>query len=295
MAFKDPNFVLPAEVSPEVSSPARDPPPMQGRKPSKSRDNGANAKPYQASVADADEESGESVVSANEAASTDGSAMDIDPTPPATQTNGTQCPEVVLTPASHAHDVLREQDRTQAQAQAQAPDQAQDRDCRLEFKESAPCASTPQEGLGDLNDLPHNPPLEARPGASHPLRSAEPAPLHLPKEPKAPELPQSLTMRAWREYLREVAAHIREFQKFDSQMFQHFAMRQHEAGAMGTPANVLDAMGDTRSGQLDSYMRSVKEHERARAHWNIGWQKHMDAMELFGVCMATVLKRSLPD
>ncbi|KAH7053341.1 hypothetical protein B0J12DRAFT_52442 [Macrophomina phaseolina] len=289
--FKDPSFVLPADVPAKTSSPTKGPAPMRGRKQSRSRGSGPNIKPRQASVADAEDESNESVASANETAATDGSAMDIDPTPPAPQTNGTQRPRIVPTPISQARVAQREQ--AQAQDQAKAPED--DGTLRFnEFANVAPFTSTSQEGLRDLNDLTQNLPFESRPAASHPVRSAEPAALRLPEVPKAPELPQRLTMSAWGEYLPKMAAYVRAFRQFDSHMLQHFAAREHETDAMGSPANWLGAMGDTMSGGFNSYMRGIREDERARAHWDIGWQKHKDAMELFEGCRARVLKGGLP-
>lgn len=294
--FKDPSFVLPAEPPPKAASPTKGPAPMRGRKQSRARSTGPNVKPKQASVADAadDDDGSESVASANEAAATDGSAMDIDPTPPAPQTNGTQRPKIVPTPISQARAAQREQ--AQAQAQAQARGQEED-DNTLRFNDFAnvaPFTSTSQEGLRNLNDLTQNLPFESRPAASHPVQSAEPAALRLPEMPKAPELPQRLTMSVWAEYLPKMAAYVRAFQKFDSHMLQHFAARQQETEALGRPVDWLGAMGDTMSGGFNSYIRGVKEDERARAHWDIGWQKHKDAMELFEGCRARVLKGGLP-
>lgn len=294
--FKDPSFVLPAEPPPKAASPTKGPAPMRGRKQSRARSTGPNVKPKQASVADAaDEDDGsESVASANEAAATDGSAMDIDPTPPAPQTNGTQRPKIVPTPISQARAAQREQAQAQAQAQARGQEE-EDNTLRFnDFANVAPFTSTSQEGLRNLNDLTQNLPFESRPAASHPVQSAEPAALRLPEMPKAPELPQRLTMSVWAEYLPKMAAYVRAFQRFDSHMLQHFAARQQETEAMGRPVDWLGAMGDTMSGGFNSYIRGVKEDERARAHWDIGWRKHKDAMELFGGCRARVLKGGLP-
>lgn len=145
-----------------------------------------------------------------------------------------------------------------------------------------------------MNDLTQNLPFESRPAAVHPTRPSDPAVLRLPEMPKAPELPQRLTMGVWAEHLPKMAAYVRAFHLFDSHMLQHFAARQQETDAMGTPVNWLGAIGDTMSGGFGSYMRGIKEDERARMHWNIAWEKHKATMELFEGCRARVLKGGLP-
>lgn len=289
--FKDASFVLPTNPPPKSVSPAKGPPPMRGRKQSKPRTPGPSVRPKPASVADADEDGNESVQSSNEATATDGSAMDIDPTPPAPQTNGTQRPKIVPTPISQARAAQRDQ------AQAQGQGQAQEADSTLRFNDFAnvaPFATTSQEGLTDLNDLTQNLPFESRPAATHPTMPSEPSFLRLPEMPKAPALPPRMTMGVWAEYLPKVAAYVRAFHQFDSHLLQHFAARQHETDALGTPVNWLGAMGDTTAGGFGSYMRGIKEDERARMHWDVAWEKHKENMELFEAARARVLKGGLP-
>lgn len=283
--FKDPSFVLPTEP-PKAASPVKGPAPMRGRKQSRTRPAGANAKPKSASVADTDDNS-ESAESTNDAAGTDSSAMDIDPTPPAPQTNGAQRPKIVPTPISQARAAQKEQ--------AQAKPQEADDSLRFkEFANVAPFTATSQEGLKNLNDLTQNLPFDSRPAASHPTQPAEPTALQLPQLPKAPEVPKQLTMSVWREQLPKMAAYVKAFQQWDSHMLQHFAARQHETDAMGAPVNWLGAAGDlTTTGGFGSYMRGIKEDERAREHWMVGWEKHRDAMELFEGMRARVMKGGL--
>ncbi|KAK0663712.1 DnaJ-related protein rsp1 [Lasiodiplodia hormozganensis] len=283
--FKDPSFVLPTEP-PKAASPVKGPAPMRGRKQSRTRPAGANVKPKSASVADTDDNS-EGAESTNDTAATDSSAMDIDPTPPAPQTNGAQRPKIVPTPISQARAAQKEQ--------AQAKPQEADDSLRFkEFANVAPFTATSQEGLKNLNDLTQNLPFDSRPAASHPTQPAEPTALQLPQLPKAPEVPKQLTMSVWREQLPKMAAYVKAFQQWDSHMLQHFAARQHETDAMGAPVNWLGAAGDlTATGGFGSYMRGIKEDERAREHWMVGWEKHRDAMELFEGMRARVMKGGL--
>ncbi|OJD38999.1 uncharacterized protein BKCO1_3000278 [Diplodia corticola] len=288
--FKDPSFVLPTEP-PKTASPVKGPAPMRGRKQSRTRPAGANVKPKPASVADADESS-EGAESTNDAAATDSSAMDIDPVPPVPQTNGTQRLKIVPTPISQARTAQREQVQGNTQAKPEETDES------LRFKEFAnvaPFTSTSQEGLRNLDDLSQNLPFESRPAASHPTRSAEPAALSLPLPPKAPEIPTQLTMGVWRELLPKMALYVKGFQQFDSYMLQHFAARQHEVDAMGGAINWLGAAGDlTTTGGFSSYMRGIKEDERAREQWKVGWEKHRNAMDLFEAARARVMRGGLP-
>ncbi|KAL1635946.1 hypothetical protein SLS58_009997 [Diplodia intermedia] len=288
--FKDPSFVLPTEP-PKAASPVKGPAPMRGRKQSRTRPAGAPVKPKPASVADADESS-EGAESINDAAATDSSAMDIDPVPPAPQTNGAQRPKIVPTPISQARAAQREQ----AQVHTQARPQEADESLRFnEFANVAPFTSTSQEGLKNLNDLSQTLPFESRPAAAHPTRPEEPAALALPPLPKAPKPPSQLTMSVWREHLPKMAAYVKAFHQFDTQILKHFAARRDEVDAMGVPVNWLGAMGDlTTTGGFGSYLRGIREDDEMREHWKVGWEEHRHTMELFEGTRARVLKGGLP-
>ncbi|KAF2138526.1 uncharacterized protein K452DRAFT_87840 [Aplosporella prunicola CBS 121167] len=281
--FKDPSFMLPTNP-PKPPSPAKGPTAPRRMKQPKSR---ANVKPQPASVTDDDDSSDDDTGKADKADVADENAMDIDPAPSeSTTTNGAaKGPRMVPVPPSRPDwRNPQEQDKTTDDADT----------IRLgDLKNVAPFTAS-DEGLKDLNDLASTLPFESRPSASHPTRTSEAASLRLPDMPKAPEAPQHLTKSAWAEYVTRMGSYMQQFNRFDSHMLQHFAARQHEVEAMGTPVAWLGAVGDTTTGGgFGSYMQGVREDERARMHWNVGWEKHRTTMEGFEGSRARVLKGGL--
>ncbi|KAK8167762.1 hypothetical protein BKA80DRAFT_51065 [Phyllosticta citrichinensis] len=280
--FKDPSFFMPNEP-PKSTSPLKNQPPPRKTKQPRSR-----TKTRQASVAEEDgsDDVEEIPGTAREAntAEGDGSAMDIDSTPPTSApANGATEPKPVYV---HRPEPAQKKQTTESARAADGGDTI-----RLDdLKNVAPLSGFNQEGLKNLNDLGQNLPFQSQPAAAHPRRSSEAGSLHLPDPPRAPELPQRLTVVTWTEFLPKMGTYVRLFQQFDSHMLQHFAARQAEVDAMGSASQWLGALGDTTAGGFASYMRGMREDERARAHWTVAWEKHKATMELFQGCRVRVLK-----
>ncbi|KAK7542033.1 uncharacterized protein J3D65DRAFT_583181 [Phyllosticta citribraziliensis] len=280
--FKDPSFFMPNEP-PKSTSPLKNQPPPRKTKQPRSR-----TKTRQASVAEEDgsDDVEEIPGTAREAntAEGDGSAMDIDSTPPTSApANGATEPKPVYV---HHPEPAQKKQTTESARAADGGDTI-----RLDdLKNVAPLSGFNQEGLKNLNDLGQNLPFQSQPAAAHPRRSSEAGSLRLPDPPRAPELPQRLTVVTWTEFLPKMGTYVRLFQQFDSHMLQHFAARQAEVDAMGSASQWLGALGDTTAGGFASYMRGMREDERARAHWTVAWEKHKATMELFQGCRVRVLK-----
>ncbi|KAK8197954.1 uncharacterized protein BKA78DRAFT_87420 [Phyllosticta capitalensis] len=281
--FKDPSFFMPTEP-PKSTSPLKNQPPPRKTKQPRSR-----TKTRQASVADEDgsENVQEAPGPAREAntAEGDGSAMDIDPAPPQpAPANGSTEPKTVYV---QRPEPAQKKQTTESAKAADGGDTI-----RLDELKNAvpPLSGANQEGLKNLNDLGQNLPFQSQPASTHPRRPSETSSLRLPDPPRAPELPQRLTVTTWTEFLPKMGSYVRLFQKFDSHMLQHFAARQAEVEAMGSANLWLGSLGDTTAGGFASYMRGMREDERARAHWSVAWDKHKVAMELFDGARKRVLK-----
>ncbi|KAK7559556.1 hypothetical protein IWX91DRAFT_273357 [Phyllosticta citricarpa] len=280
--FKDPSFFMPNEP-PKSTSPLKNQPPPRKTKQPRSR-----TKTRQASVAEEDgSDNVEEVPGPAREANTaegDGSAMDIDSTPPqSAPANGATEPKTVY--------VQRPEPATKKQTTESARAADSGNTIRLDdLKNVEPLSGFNQEGLKNLNDLGQNLPFQSQPAPAHPRRPSEAGSLRLPDPPRAPELPQRLTVTTWTEFLPKMGTYVRLFQQFDSHMLQHFAARQAEVDAMGSAQQWLGALGDTTAGGFASYLRGIREDERARAHWTVAWEKHKATMELFQGCRVRVLK-----
>lgn len=211
--------------------------------------------------------------------------MDIDPAPPQpAPANGSTEPKTVYV---QRPEPAQKKQTTESAKAADGGDTI-----RLDELKNAvpPLSGANQEGLKNLNDLGQNLPFQSQPASTHPRRPSETSSLRLPDPPRAPELPQRLTVTTWTEFLPKMGSYVRLFQKFDSHMLQHFAARQAEVEAMGSANLWLGSLGDTTAGGFASYMRGMREDERARAHWSVAWDKHKVAMELFDGARKRVLK-----
>ena len=177
-----------------------------------------------------------------------------------------------------------------------------------------PFAPTPKFGhSGMLNDLSSSLPFDSRASAhvpvaptdsvsdaassddDHTIPGVTPQALSLPPVPRAPAVPKLLSTTAWDLYLTNVQAYISEWIAFNDKMLGHFNDRQRAVKiglALTTPdgCNWLGIRGEGESGGYLKYMTGLEEDVRVRQHWDVAWERHREAMRLFGKVRAKIVE-----
>ena len=198
-----------------------------------------------------------------------GNAMDIDSkTPPA------------AAEMACANDPLIDIIRSQA-APPKAPGPDTDDHLNLnDFHKTAPFAPTTNGGLSDLGDLHSTLPFESKAASTLPNAEVHPHRLALPDPPKAPKPPNlhALKKADWDYYIVFVRKYMAEWNMFNQKMLSHFNARQYSV-ENGLPSHWLESKGET--GYL-KYMAWLQEDVRVRAHWDVSFEKHMEAMKTLG-------------
>ncbi|KAI9851623.1 MAG: hypothetical protein M1838_003217 [Thelocarpon superellum] len=138
-----------------------------------------------------------------------------------------------------------------------------------------------QPGLADLHDLSATLPFESRPSSLPPGKKLNPRALQLPRPPKAPLAPNTVTQGAWEIYLATSQAYLGEWAVFNDKMLGHFNDRQRDVKD-GMAPDWMGIVGEGEKGGYLKYMQGVEEDFRVRQHWDVAWDKHREAMRVFG-------------
>jgi hypothetical protein len=230
--------------------------------------------------------------------------MDIDNTPPAQNGTGIQQPQNEAKLYSVPRSRRQEQEQKQQNVQRH-------RKTSSAARKPVPTASSLQTNLDDLrNTEPIGKSADSSGGlnslesmsATLPVQSQaaahiiKPNKLNMPPVPRAPAEPTKLTKASWPTYVQKFAAYIRAFHDFNQAMIQHFAAREQMNDLnFKDPTKWLEAAGDT-SGLLMAptgfgvYLAMVQEDEQVREHWNVGCDKHAEAVQAFGKVRERVRK-----
>jgi hypothetical protein len=208
-------------------------------------------------------------VDANSSKSTDSadssSAMDIDSrTPPV--------PE--MTSAQHPHaNMIRSQVPKPKPA---SPDPHAHLNMK-DLKQTAPFVPN-KGGLDNLVDLTTDLPFQSKAASTLPSAEIHPHRLSLPDPPRAPKPPsEPLRKSDWEYYLVFVRKYMGEWNMFNQKMLDHFNARQYSV-ENELPDRWIDGVGE---GGLAKYMAWLEEDARVRTHWDVSYQKHVQAMLTF--------------
>ena len=149
-----------------------------------------------------------------------------------------------------------------------------------DIKSSTPLATSNSNGLHDIGDLGANLPFPSKPASTLPTVDIHPHNLALPPPPKPPKAPttKALTRKDYDYYMIWVRKYMAEWNMFNQQMLGHFNARQHKI-ENDLPKNWLDGMG--QDGLL-RYMAWMDEDIRVRAHWEVSYERHIEAMKTLG-------------
>ncbi|KXL42608.1 hypothetical protein M433DRAFT_150002 [Acidomyces richmondensis BFW] len=269
-------------------------------------------------VADEDGGAGKEAENGNFVLDEDADAMDIDSTPPSTtapanpvgpqqptpnQAESTKSPPTYPVNSSTWQQQQQQQGQEQQQQQStqtnahqrRSLDRASTKDylnVNLDDLANVPPfkKSTPEtgdgSGLKDFADLNSSLPFPSAASKIPPTQTFKPEKLQIPSIPKPPSLPQRLTKESWNVYARNFGSYLIAYHNFNNTMLRHFVTREEHvqkhylAGGMSW----LEASGDLASAQpgqprgFGSYMQGVREDEQAREAWNLGCERHQEAV-----------------
>lgn len=302
-AFKDDSWTRPPSSSMPPTSPVK----SGGRSRAASRKNSRAQKPTTTASGTAanphvvDEEDDETVNPPKAGDQTFGGpvnepdAMDIDNTPPATdqqaqqqqQQHGDQHkePRLVSVPPSAWRQSQQPQPpnthhRATSSGSANVPLKADLND----LANVAPFAQNSDgSGLQDLSSMSSTLPFTSQAANTLPTNPHKPQTLSTPVVPIAPKAPTRLSKQSWQQYAQNFGVYLLAFNSFNNAMLQHFQARDQQAAArMQTGMGWLASTGDPSvGGGFGSYAREVREDERVRATWNVGCERHADAVKEF--------------
>lgn len=215
-----------------------------------------------------------------------GDAMDIDTPPPATPgrtsdvQNDPPGPRQYPVPPSPWH----QQQQKQAGQNRKASNASGKLTTNLDDLAGVePLARSTEGGLYGLADLSSTLPFKSQASATLPDRPTAPQQLSLPPMPKAPESPAKLTKQSWHAYSQAFGAYLHAYHVFSNTILRHFDARHTTARAMlADGCGWLEATGDT-TGEIGfgGYLRAVKEDAQVREVWNLGFERHSDAVSAF--------------
>ncbi|KAI5204617.1 hypothetical protein E4T38_04648 [Aureobasidium subglaciale] len=139
----------------------------------------------------------------------------------------------------------------------------------------------PSQGLDGFSDISNTLPFTSK--ASTTIPTFTPQSLQMPTLPRAPSTPTKLTRSSWSTYCISFSIYLDKFDKFNSTLLAHFSRRQEKAARLvRAGVKALEAVGEASTGEgFMSYAQAIKEDERVREHWNIGSEKHGDAVREF--------------
>ncbi|KAG8528181.1 uncharacterized protein KY384_007098 [Bacidia gigantensis] len=195
----------------------------------------------------------------------DGSAMDIDSTPPASSNS-----KPVKTGQASPLGTHRDSQSTVTASPPKTNGDSQ----RLnlgDFRHVAPFATNQSglNGIGDLNDFL---PFESRPSPIRPDFTKCTKPLELPKPPKAPSPPQTLNDETWNTYVEKMNWYLFHWNSFNQNMILLFQQRQEDRREIG-PSWIVQMGGD-----CEAYLECLKEEEKARKWWDVATDYHKESM-----------------
>ncbi|KAL9631128.1 MAG: hypothetical protein Q9164_006054 [Protoblastenia rupestris] len=201
----------------------------------------------------------------------DGSAMDIDSTPPpVTDHNSTGNGDSGF--STRKNDFPSKTDVPILPPRADNPLQSEGDSINMNlggFKNVAPFAPS-NEGLNDTDDLKGALPFESRASTTIPNFDECTKKIEFPKVPKTPSPPSTLTQTSWNRYLTDMNAYIFKWNTFSANILLLFHKRQEEHREIG-PSWVSCVGGD-----CDLYLKALDEDERARKYWEVASERHRE-------------------
>ena len=224
--------------------------------------------------ADAPESLSSSTASNRVSTGSEGSAMDIDSTPPpandkkpSVAANASPMSNPVDRPLTPRGPALPPRVETPHQGKTDPPSKL-----NLDgFRHVAPFAPS-NEGLNDVDDLKSALPFESRPSLAKPNFDHCSKALDLPKVPKPPSPPHSLTQSTWDRYIADMNAYMYNWNTFNIDIILVFHKRAEEHRKIGQ--SWVGQVG----GDCEAYLQALEVDERARKYWEVACDHHKECM-----------------
>lgn len=133
------------------------------------------------------------------------------------------------------------------------------------------------EGLEEVEDLKTSLPFQSRASPTRPIPDNVPLRSSLPKPPKAPSPPTTVTNATFDRYLADITHYLFLWNKFYKIMLQHFQARceAQEDSKFKWVRNV--------GGDFDAYLKAMDEDEKVMKYWEVAQERHRDCMRALGV------------
>ena len=147
-----------------------------------------------------------------------------------------------------------------------------------DFKNVAPLNSQKSTGLKSMDDLKDNLPFESKAAVEVELELPKPPvqPLAFPDVPKAPALPPTFaietltpTMASWEAYLHRFESYLRQWEKFNTQVVDHFTTRKAHTARKG-----YAFLGARDTKEVGEYYATVEQDIGVRQNWQEACVEH---------------------
>jgi hypothetical protein len=197
--------------------------------------------------------------------------MDVDDAPPASVPQASTAQEPRIYPVNTTQ--LRQNDSEANKRQSTG--------FNIKLDDLSAAVDSQPHGLDGLSDISSTLPFTSK--ASTTIPTFTPQNLVLPPLPRAPSTPTKLTRASWSTYCTTFSLYLDKFNTYNAVIVKHFASRQ-ELAAKVVKAGIraLEAVGEASTGEgFMSYAQAVKEDERVREHWNVGCERHGEAVREF--------------
>lgn len=150
-----------------------------------------------------------------------------------------------------------------------------------------PLAQPQGSGLKSLGDLKDNLPFESKASNNISIKIPKAPPLLFPDPPVAPRRPPSVAISgmkpnvsSWMKYADEFEVYVREWDKFNSQVVDHFATRnQHISNTRAEKGyGFLASRSDV---EIQDYYNSVQQDNDVRRRWCQACEEHEQRLREF--------------
>lgn len=232
----------------------------------------------------------------------EGDAMDIDTPPPTHQpeqtTSSAKEPRLYSVPKSSWREKAEQQQSGGARKVSGHRKQNTEPQLKTNLDDLSHVEPIAQsaDGLKNLADLSSTLPFQSSAIPSRSTQVPEPQKLQTPPIPRVPAPPIRLTKASWHTYALSFATYLEAYHAFNKTMLAHFDAREKQAQArLFGGSHWLEAIGGDTSSSMGfaSYWKGVQEDEKVRETWNIGCEKHLEAVQQFDELRERVRKLSL--
>ena len=152
------------------------------------------------------------------------------------------------------------------------------------LKSTFPLAPS-KEGLENMSDMATDLPFESRPSPNKPSANKSVSRNGLPNPPVFPFSPRNMTPTTCDHYLTQLRSYMEAWNTFNTDMI--YALTKRQAFMQETSkCNWLDPKG----GGYSDYIKGLKEHGTARAHFDLAYEHHEKSMKELGYVRDEIIR-----